>query len=651
MHKIIQRFKNLFSTRPILTNAVVYGTLYVGAECSQQILERKILTNEKKDLDRETLKRYVIFGTCIQGPILTFWYRWLDSRFVGKAPNIIVKKVLIDQFVLTPHLVWLFFVAMSIMEGKKDVFEECKQKYISTFQKSCMFWLPAQSNSTKNRSVTFLVLALVVEIFIIYTILVILIGFGTYYCIVYALARFKYGLNFIGFIDGIDVKSVSKNITTLLLIVEDKHNKNNVFETVKNAIESKMMPNKLPKFQATFTTFMGYQCIIKKNINLHDCIKKLPVTKEKELDENELMKLLSECYSLPLPNDGTVLWDVFIGVQRLKSHQSSCYPVFIRVHQGIDTPIALLETFTEVLADREVIETLSSEHPWEFSKKKYFPISINDTIRFCFDGAKSMFNAFCTLILAPSSIFEGLDYKGEEFNFINKPNLSGEEVFGFKVEERSDYLDKVNQIKTKVTGTTYTDVMIATFSGSLKNYLQKHSPLYPEYLTTALHVLSGNNDNRKVSVIYINLPIFIESEEKDLVRHRLDLVKSQTDFTHKSMDMQINRFIKGLASSVIPLFGLKSIFGGLPCSCTLCVVSGPQQFTIGKGSLVVTNYVFWLPQHNNCSVNVSVLMYNNRLHVGINGDKSYIRSLEAAQEIINGIFTNLDQLQNEVSST
>ncbi|KAK4876735.1 hypothetical protein RN001_009241 [Aquatica leii] len=145
MSKVLQRLRDLFSTRPILTNAVVYGTLYVGAECSQQVLERKILTTEKKNLDTDTLKRYVIFGTCIQGPILTVWYRWLDSKFVGKAPSMIVKKVLIDQFVLTPHLVWLFFVAMSIMEGKKNIFEECKQKYIPTFQKSCMFWLPAQT--------------------------------------------------------------------------------------------------------------------------------------------------------------------------------------------------------------------------------------------------------------------------------------------------------------------------------------------------------------------------------------------------------------------------------------------------------------------------------------------------------------------------
>lgn len=33
---------------------------------------------------------------------------------------------------------------MSLMEGKKDIFEECRQKFVPTFQTSCLFWLPAQ---------------------------------------------------------------------------------------------------------------------------------------------------------------------------------------------------------------------------------------------------------------------------------------------------------------------------------------------------------------------------------------------------------------------------------------------------------------------------------------------------------------------------
>lgn len=31
------------------------------------------------------------------------------------------------------------------MEGKKDIFAELQNKFIPTFQSSCLFWLPAQA--------------------------------------------------------------------------------------------------------------------------------------------------------------------------------------------------------------------------------------------------------------------------------------------------------------------------------------------------------------------------------------------------------------------------------------------------------------------------------------------------------------------------
>lgn len=31
------------------------------------------------------------------------------------------------------------------MEGAKDPFAECKEKFVPTFARSCLFWLPAQT--------------------------------------------------------------------------------------------------------------------------------------------------------------------------------------------------------------------------------------------------------------------------------------------------------------------------------------------------------------------------------------------------------------------------------------------------------------------------------------------------------------------------
>jgi Mpv17-like protein len=85
-------------------------------------------------------------GTLIYSPILYNWYKWLDRTFPGTAKKTILRKLILDQFLLTPPLLVIFYTGMSLMElNFEKPFEECKQKFIPTFQRSCMFWLPAQT--------------------------------------------------------------------------------------------------------------------------------------------------------------------------------------------------------------------------------------------------------------------------------------------------------------------------------------------------------------------------------------------------------------------------------------------------------------------------------------------------------------------------
>lgn len=42
-------------------------------------------------------------------------------------------------------LIYLIIAGMSLMEGAKDPLAECKEKFLPTFARSCLFWLPAQT--------------------------------------------------------------------------------------------------------------------------------------------------------------------------------------------------------------------------------------------------------------------------------------------------------------------------------------------------------------------------------------------------------------------------------------------------------------------------------------------------------------------------
>ncbi|CAH1155633.1 unnamed protein product [Phaedon cochleariae] len=128
---------------PIVTNSLIYGTLCSASEFSQQTLS--CWGDRQEPYNSSAIGRYVIYGTFIGGPLIANWYRTLDRWFPGKTSSIIVKKLMIDQFTFTPALLAIFYVSMSIMEQKADLFEEMKQKFVPTFKTSCMFWMPAQT--------------------------------------------------------------------------------------------------------------------------------------------------------------------------------------------------------------------------------------------------------------------------------------------------------------------------------------------------------------------------------------------------------------------------------------------------------------------------------------------------------------------------
>jgi len=165
---------------PLLSNAILYGGLYTLAEVCQQKLrankalslvtvsgaagaihtpsaiDRHEIPSQAKSLtastshhrlDLASVKRYAIMGTFVIPPILTKWYHWLDNRFPSTSTRTVLKKLILDQFLLTPWLLAMFFIGMSFLEGGKgrELLSELKQKFTMTFCLDCCYWLPIQA--------------------------------------------------------------------------------------------------------------------------------------------------------------------------------------------------------------------------------------------------------------------------------------------------------------------------------------------------------------------------------------------------------------------------------------------------------------------------------------------------------------------------
>lgn len=144
MSRIFAAAKQLFIKKPLLANCIVYGGLYSGAELTQQLLNKKSLTDKSEKCDLALVGRYAVLGSTVFPVGLSYWYNWLDRAIVGTAARTLALKVVLDQIVTMPPYIYIFYVGMSLMEGQKDIFKEAKEKFWQTFWTSAAFWMPVQ---------------------------------------------------------------------------------------------------------------------------------------------------------------------------------------------------------------------------------------------------------------------------------------------------------------------------------------------------------------------------------------------------------------------------------------------------------------------------------------------------------------------------
>jgi len=144
-------FKNLFNSISAPKDFVYIGFLYGTGDVSQQLVTQARRTlrepseQRKWDLsvDWPGVGTVTLVGCAIFGPINHYWYTFLDKLIVGTSFRNVVKKVLVDQLSL-PIPIAVFFIAMSVMRAKPDVFEELKAKFLSTYIYGSILWPTTQ---------------------------------------------------------------------------------------------------------------------------------------------------------------------------------------------------------------------------------------------------------------------------------------------------------------------------------------------------------------------------------------------------------------------------------------------------------------------------------------------------------------------------
>ncbi|XP_038570178.1 mpv17-like protein [Micropterus salmoides] len=119
---------------PWVTNVTLYGCLFAGGDFVHQWLSRR----EKMDW-RQT-RNVAVIAFSFHGNFSFFWMRFLERRFPGNSAGMVMRKLFLDQTTAAPLATSVFYTGVSFLEGKEDITEDWREKFLNTYKTGLMFW-------------------------------------------------------------------------------------------------------------------------------------------------------------------------------------------------------------------------------------------------------------------------------------------------------------------------------------------------------------------------------------------------------------------------------------------------------------------------------------------------------------------------------
>uniref|UniRef100_UPI00398E92D4 peroxisomal membrane protein 2 n=1 Tax=Pristiophorus japonicus TaxID=55135 RepID=UPI00398E92D4 len=116
---LLHQYLLLLKKYPILTKSITSGILSGLGNVLSQIMERRGKgPNTVKSLSFGGPVRFGVFGLVFTGPLSHYFYHYLDKLIPSNVPYSQIKRLLLDRLIFAPAFLALFFVVISLLEGK-----------------------------------------------------------------------------------------------------------------------------------------------------------------------------------------------------------------------------------------------------------------------------------------------------------------------------------------------------------------------------------------------------------------------------------------------------------------------------------------------------------------------------------------------------
>ncbi|XP_076264634.1 mpv17-like protein 2 [Rhynchophorus ferrugineus] len=142
--KLNNLLTKMFSDRYLLyTNVGISLCLSGVGDVLEQNYE--ILTQQIPCWNKQRSRDMALSGTTV-GVVCHYWYKFLDRSLPGYTIRIVLKKIVVDQFIGSPLCISTFFGTIALLEGstRDEFIEEVKDKAWRLYVAEWMIWPPCQ---------------------------------------------------------------------------------------------------------------------------------------------------------------------------------------------------------------------------------------------------------------------------------------------------------------------------------------------------------------------------------------------------------------------------------------------------------------------------------------------------------------------------
>ncbi len=323
--------------------------------------------------------------------------------------------------------------------------------------------------------------------------------------------------------------------------------------------------------------------------------------------------------SRPLPDDRP-LWQI----QVVEDFEPGTSAFIVRIHHSIGDGVSLVTVIFTLM------EEMTAEHPTAPAKGGIRPAA----------GApgEGMLKALSIPFAAPGILLKRMLWRPD------RHALHGPKVSGRKQVAWTAPID-IGVIKAAKNqfGATVNDVLMASVSGALSRYLERHAGQIVHRLLVSMPVNIRSADEALVienrfAAVPLALPAGIAQ-----VGERVRAVKAAMDDLKRSVVPIVVYGIQRTLLAVMPRRVSRGLIDFLANKCTAVVTNVPgPQLEVRLAGRQVKSMMFWVPQRADIGVGISILSFAGHVQVGVFADNNV---LPDARDLIHAFEEEFEELR------